>query len=343
MNVIEEFEFKSTLFPIMKDQQLLEFTMPNLNTIHEINIHSIDEPLTIILWRKTSSDKLSLSINFELTANLYTDDDTDWSVTHKHDFIELTYVAKGELNQLIAGQKYTFVAGDVCIIDRNSEHADSARDQDNFMISICMKEEFFDELFISEIEEDEFQKFIRTALLKQKSFKQFLKFTPRGKENVLFPIIEQVAKEKKENRKGSSHIIKGLMIRIFELLTKHYELSLNETQSKKMNQLLFVKVEEYLRKHYKDASIKELVIHFHFQEDYFTRLIKKQTGMSFSQFLRHIRLSKAVELLLNTNLPVNQIIETVGYENRYHFYTLFKEQYGMTPKEFRQTRGISNP
>ena len=62
-----------------------------------------------------------------------------------------------------------------------------------------------------------------------------------------------------------------------------------------------------------DVSIEDLVNVFHFQKDYFNRLIRRHTGLTYSSFLQKIRLHKAEELLLNTKMPVKKIIQTVGY------------------------------
>jgi len=255
---------------------------------------------------------------------------------HHHDYIEMAYVVKGELSQLIGGQKHSFTQGSVCIVDRNSEHTDLVRNQNNFVIFLCMKEDFFDELFISEIGNSNLQQFIRKALLKQKNSKQFIKFTPRNEKDIIFNLIEQVASEKFEDEKGANYIIKGLMMRIFDILIRDYYLNLTTNQLKRMNELLFIEVEEYLIKNYKDASLTDLVKRFHFQEDYFNRLIKKHTGVTYSQFLRNIRISKAEELLSSTRMSVSNIIESVGYINRHHFYKIFFKIHNMTPEQYRQ-------
>jgi len=44
---------------------------------------------------------------------------------------------------------------------------------------------------------------------------------------------------------------------------------------------------------------------------------------------------KAAVLLTSTSIPVEEIIVEVGYENSSYFHRLFKERYGMTPKQYR--------
>lgn len=303
-------------------------------------IHSINESLVVISWRTRPDSKVVISLDFNppIIEDFGDLESSGMTHIHRHDFIEMAYVVKGELSQLIAGNKYTFPQGSICIIDRNSEHADFVKDQDNYVIFLEMKEDLFDELFLSELD-NKVQKFIRKALLEQKSTKQFIQFTPQCQSNGIFPLIERIANEKFNKRKGAKYIIKGLMIRVFDILTKDYTMLLNSTHLKEMNELLFLEVERYLRENYKDASLKELTMRFHFQQDYYARLIKKHTSMTFSEFHRKIRMSKAEELLLNTSMSIGSIVEAVGYENRQYFYKLFYDIHKMTPTQYRKKHG----
>ncbi len=303
-------------------------------------VYSINESLVIISWRTLPDSKIIVSLDFSppVITDYRDHQNSHMTPLHRHNFIEMAYVVKGELNQLIAGVKYTFPQGSICIIDRNSEHADFVKNQDNYVIFLGMKEDLFDELFLSELD-NKVQKFIRKALLEQKSIKQFLQFNPRYTDNEIFSLIEQVAEEKFKNGKGAKYIVKGLMIRVFDILTKDYDILLTSTHLKKMNELLFSEIEEYMRGNYKDASLKELTKRFHFQQDYYARLIKKHTGMTFSEFHRKIRMSKAEDLLLNTRMSIGSIIESVGYENRYYFYKFFFELHNLTPLQYRKKHG----
>lgn len=316
-----------------------DIVLSNLDS--DYSIHSLNKDFVIIFWRTTPDCKVVGSLDFSSPLIAYVEEGltAGMSDMHRHDYIEIAYVVKGEFSQLITGKKRTFPQGSICIIDRNSEHADYIENQDNFVIFLGMKEDFFDELLLCELD-DNVQKFIRKALLKQKNLKQFLQFTHKDGQDVIYPLIEQIVSEKYENKKGSNYIIKGLMIRLFDILIKNYNVNLTSTQLKKMSDLLFTEVEEYLRKNYKNASLKEISRRFHFQEDYFSRLIKKYTGSTYLEFLRKIRMSKAEEMLLNTRMTVSSIIESVCYENRHHFYKIFFEIYNMTSEQYRWRHGV---
>lgn len=62
--------------------------------------------------------------------------------------------------------------------------------------------------------------------------------------------------------------------------------------------------------------------------------------MSVADYITEVRLQKAVEWLERTNLSVTDILPKIGLENTSYFYKLFKQKYGVTPKEYMLGRAI---
>ena len=71
-------------------------------------------------------------------------------------------------------------------------------------------------------------------------------------------------------------------------------------------------------------------------EDYLTRLLKKQTGYGLKEYITNERMIRAKELLKNTNLSVSLIAVKSGFTNFSYFSQLFRKEVGMTPNEYRQ-------
>ena len=103
-----------------------------------------------------------------------------------------------------------------------------------------------------------------------------------------------------------------------------------------MNWIIFEEVSEYIQQHSADITIQQLVDTFHFQEDYFNRLIKAKTGMTYSAYVQKIRLEKAEHLLTTSPKSVEEIADIVGYHNKGYFYKIFQKRYGMTPSQYRK-------
>jgi YesN/AraC family two-component response regulator len=65
-------------------------------------------------------------------------------------------------------------------------------------------------------------------------------------------------------------------------------------------------------------------------------LIKEKYGLSFKQLMNAIRLNEAKRLLTESDLKIYDIAFKIGYNNNTYFCKLFKKEFGLTPKEFRQ-------
>ena len=70
-------------------------------------------------------------------------------------------------------------------------------------------------------------------------------------------------------------------------------------------------------------------------ETSFSRFFKKRTGNTFSRHLSELRIGKACGLLANTDLPVTEVCQDVGYANLSNFNRAFRELRGMTPSRYR--------
>ncbi|MBQ8683395.1 MAG: AraC family transcriptional regulator [Clostridia bacterium] len=70
---------------------------------------------------------------------------------------------------------------------------------------------------------------------------------------------------------------------------------------------------------------------------WFSRLFRRQMGMSPQQYLIQLRLSRAKELLCSTDCPVEEVARLVGYDNPLYFSRLFSRRVGMPPREYRKS------
>lgn len=66
------------------------------------------------------------------------------------------------------------------------------------------------------------------------------------------------------------------------------------------------------------------------------RKIKATTGSAPRVFIRNVRLKRAKEMLIHTELTISEISFSVGFNEVSYFGTCFKNEYGVTPTEFRE-------
>jgi two-component system response regulator YesN len=68
----------------------------------------------------------------------------------------------------------------------------------------------------------------------------------------------------------------------------------------------------------------------------FTAVFKSHTGLSAASYVRRLRMDKAMRLLKTTSSSLQEISGMVGYKYQSNFSTLFHEQFGVAPGEFRK-------
>ena len=96
------------------------------------------------------------------------------------------------------------------------------------------------------------------------------------------------------------------------------------------------KAKEYIDKNYmKNISLSTTSRSVNLSKNYFSRLFSEKTGKSFIEYLTEIRINKAKELILTTNLRMYEISEIVGYPNIEHFSRIFKISTGYSPAKFK--------
>lgn len=96
----------------------------------------------------------------------------------------------------------------------------------------------------------------------------------------------------------------------------------------------------YIDQHYcDDLSIASLAAMYDFTPNYLSTLLKNRQGIKFTDYLTHLRIKRAKELLLTSDLSVKEIASQVGYHSQSHFTRLFMESEVYAPLEFRRRFG----
>ncbi len=93
----------------------------------------------------------------------------------------------------------------------------------------------------------------------------------------------------------------------------------------------------YIQEHYSEnIKLEDVAEQVYLAPTYFGVLFKKEVGEPFSSYLTSVRIEKAKELLHDVRYNIAEIANAVGYQDKRYFSKLFKEQVGVTPKEYRK-------
>ena len=98
----------------------------------------------------------------------------------------------------------------------------------------------------------------------------------------------------------------------------------------------FSLVLQYIQHNYQTLTLSSLAELFHYSEPHLCTLIKQNTGYTFTELIKRLRLADAIDYLLNTNLKVGEIAEQIGSNSADHFSRVFRATYKMSPQEYRK-------
>lgn len=108
-------------------------------------------------------------------------------------------------------------------------------------------------------------------------------------------------------------------------------------ENNKSSSAIIDKVRAYIHQHlFEDFAREDLAAHVYLNEDYLSRLFKKEVGESITGYVVRERMKKAKELLTHTNDKISDISTMLGYCQFSYFTRIFKQTVGLSPQEYRK-------
>lgn len=130
----------------------------------------------------------------------------------------------------------------------------------------------------------------------------------------------------------------GLLLQILAILSR----SVNRQESTECSEIRAAAA--YLCEHFiQPLSLADCAARLHLSVSRFSHLFTKTIGTSPYQYLLRLRLDRACELLLHTELDIRHIAQLVGFDDPSYFSRLFRRRFGKTPGAFRAAYSREQP
>ncbi|MFF2479991.1 response regulator [Paenibacillus sp. NPDC058071] len=134
------------------------------------------------------------------------------------------------------------------------------------------------------------------------------------------------------------HGVENLLERLNDFIREVKSTHLNQKEMRAALEFINLNFERM------DLNLAMVSNHVSFNYSYFSSVFKEYTGMSFIQYIKKLRLTRAKELLDHSMLKVYEISAKVGFENPKHFNKVFREAEGISPMEYRtRTAALHHP
>lgn len=88
-----------------------------------------------------------------------------------------------------------------------------------------------------------------------------------------------------------------------------------------------------------DITLESIAQSVYMGQSYVSHLFKKYTGQTLIRYLNRYRITRAAKYLLESDKPITEIMQAVGFNNSSYFGAIFRTQYGLTPSQYRKRKG----
>ncbi|MCX7714228.1 MAG: AraC family transcriptional regulator [Clostridia bacterium] len=260
--------------------------------------------------------------------NLKTSQKNNMPVQHYHDAYEIYLQLDGKRYLFYDNIHYTLERGDMVILKPFDIHYAESREVDYY------------ERYVLNFQPDVLRKILTDEevyfLLEEKIHPCVVHLSPSDTEDLseFFRRTESYTKQK------GFLTEKLLCTSVLQLIMKsitYIDESMNVTTNHLEPQIIAAL--SFIYKHYKEnISLDEISDAAHMSKYYFCRKFHEVTGTTAFEYLNGIRLSKAHNLLINTNITIDEIASRVGFVSTVNLTRAFKKVYGIAPRDFRKLK-----
>lgn len=245
-------------------------------------------------------------------------------IMHRHNFLEIEYVASGSAMQMMNGKSYAAGPGFISLARLSDVHSWHVRDGE-----IC--EVYKVQVVPSRLPDE---------LLQKLDFCQENLITVLPEEDRPFALetCRFLIRLMETQAPGKSDLLESLVQALICLL-------LRAGNQPELAESRAGEISKYIRAHFKEKlTLEDIATRFFFNKNYLCTYFKERTGVTLLAYIRQVRLEYAARLVVTTQMSSNQIYKECGYSSLCNFLRDFSKRYGVSPMTMRaNTVCLSEP
>lgn len=253
--------------------------------------------------------------------------ESEYQRKHYHDYYEIFLMIQGEVLHLVNGNTQQLFEGALVFIRPNDLHIYQCIDNKNYIFAnFTFTQETLEQLF--------------TYLSDGFPAKQLLnaEFPPtvmlsESEKNQLFNQFEELNGVEFQDKNQLKFLMRTLLMQIF---TKHF-VNYHTTENHIPDWLEMTCEKMKKSQNFIEGASRMLEISGKSRE-HLSRCMKKYYNTTVNDYINDLKLNYLANRLKNSNIPILDLCYESGFQNISWCYTLFKEKYGITPKEFRKRK-----
>jgi AraC-like DNA-binding protein len=255
---------------------------------------------------------------------------------HRHDFIEIVFMAYGSCRHQYHGTELTLIPGDVFIVIPHEEHS----------YLITSKTVIYNCLFYPEALGEDWkhlkemgglydflmvEPFYRSELNHQ----EILHLQP-AEVLTIEVLLKQMIAEKQNRQTGFQLALKANLIMLLALLGRSWEKQFSgQPRFFDGKREMLAEALHYIEQNLnRDLKVGELAARVYLSPDYFRKIFRDITGLTPIDYINKIRIAKAIRILDAGKYTISEVAEMVGVNDLNYFSRLFHSIAGCSPSQY---------
>ena len=265
---------------------------------------------------------------------------------HRHKYMQINYIYRGRLKHAIKNNEFEVIKGNIFVIPPYVPHRlisiDGNASAEIFEFEFNV--DFINESFHSIENVESFLDFayLEPFLVSESDIKPSLNLSGAVQVEVE-DILNSVLREYTDKQSGFILMVKAQLLKLLVIVGREFtsdiEQSVHRPIFDRHRDAIYNAIKFIDNNYNTNISIEDAAKVSMLSQSYFCYLFKSITSKTFIEYLNRLRISKALDLLSNTDNKVLDICYEIGFNNVNHFNRMFKQQTGTSPLIYRKMNG----
>ncbi len=155
-------------------------------------------------------------------------------------------------------------------------------------------------------------------------------------------ILKSIEKEYTNYSYASDTVVHGNLLALFGLLYKNQKLISSGENSANDEFFETAKIKKYITENFNSKlTLTNVATHFNYSPTYFSKIFKKNMGISFNDYINSLKIKKAQELLFLQNKSTTEVAYLLNYDNPQNFCRIYKRKTGFSPYQHKNNYSIN--
>ncbi|MBQ6706674.1 MAG: AraC family transcriptional regulator [Clostridia bacterium] len=242
---------------------------------------------------------------------------------HYHDSYEIYYLLSGKRRYFINHKIFDLIPGDIILIPKNVIH--------NVLNSPGTEEGEYHERYLVTPHEEQIPENLRHC------FQQNFYRLPPSISAHIKEEIQEMEKNFALNDEYTLQAYNAHLVNMLILLSRFGNSTASHEPELSHMSYIMQEAASYIdRNFHRNLTLSELAEKYSYSKEYFSGEFKKSTGRGFAEYLNHVRIVHALELLGDKSLHISDISAKCGFNDSNYFSSVFKKALGISPLQYRQ-------